>query len=104
MTNKWYDNCIFLFIIHILAAINSHWLFTKKFLYMIVKYFPRVTIHMKNIIQFRNFSMKCKSVVASNKCSIERTFNYATFPKPRANCMKIKDSLGVSWLHMCICN
>ena len=75
MTNKWHDNCIFHFIIHILAAIISHWLFTMNFLYIIVKYLFRVAIHMKNIVQFINFLMKCKPVVTNNKCSNERTFS-----------------------------
>ena len=69
------DDCIFPFIIHILAAISSHWFFTKKCLYMIVKYFFNLAIHLKNVFQFTNFFMKCKPVVTNNKCSIEKTFN-----------------------------
>ena len=103
MTNKWHDNCIFLFIIHILAAISSHYFFTKKFLYMIVMYFFRVAIHMKNILKFRNFFMKFSPVVANNEFSIEKAFNLATFPNSMANCMKIKDGFGVSWLPIYTC-
>ena len=75
MINKWYDNCMFLFIIRIFAAIGGHLFFTKKFVYMIVKYFFGVAIHMKNIFPFINFFMKCKPVVTNNKCSIAKTFN-----------------------------
>ena len=71
---------------------------------MTVKYFFRVAIHMKNICQLRYLFMKCKPVVTSNKCSIEKTFNLATFPNPRAYCMKITDSFGVSWLPIYTCN
>ena len=59
---------------------------------------------MKDILMFRIFLMKCEPVVTNNKSYIEKTFNYASFPNPRVNCMEIKDSFGVSWLPIYICD
>ena len=68
------------------------------------KYFFGIGIGMKNMFQFINFFRKCKTVVKNIKSSIAKTFNEATFPNPRANCMKIKDSFGVRWFPIYICD
>ena len=60
---------------------------------MIVKYFLGIAIHMENVFQFRNFSMKCKQVVTHNKNYIEKTLNQDTFQNPRANCIKLRKVL-----------
>ena len=92
----------FLFIIHILAAISSHLFFTKKFLYIIVKYFFGIAIHTKNTFQVINLFITTQLLQTIK--SIKKTFNEAIYPNLRANSMKIKDSLGVSWLPIYICN
>ena len=57
---------VYLFTSLILSKLSEVNSFCPNVFYMIVEYFITVAIHMKNVFQFRNVFMKCKSVVTNN--------------------------------------